>query len=92
VSQLKVELVLQSWAIDQPTPGVKIQKRNWGVAQPVALADQVTLVPTGCGELGLAERLTPVHGGLALFSVYTTSVLWACISPEVPDRAQASAK
>jgi hypothetical protein len=69
---------------------VKIQKRNWGVVHPVALAVQVTRVPTVCGELGLAERLTAVHGGLALFSVYTTSALWACGSPELPARTQAS--
>ena len=33
-----------------------------GLVQPEALAVMVMAVPEGCGEVGAAEAVTPVHG------------------------------
>src|SRR5947209_3311912 len=63
VVQSKVALLLNSWATVHPPPVGCNQNRYCGAVQPMALAVKVIVVPIGCGELGFAPTLSPLHEG-----------------------------
>jgi hypothetical protein len=60
---VNVELVLYPQTIAHEPPGGCIQNWYWGDAQPAAVAVNVTCVPDGCGESGLAVRVADAHVG-----------------------------